>query len=289
MDTRIIEMLKIVWGKMPNWKLLNLDEDAVKKEVYKIYHGEDSPVPKATTSQSEYDKCVDRLKDVVEKNGGFYVKQSHDHVFVNPKQGDSSLNEWRVYLNIKAVNLAHVGAFIIENIFPLGLAEGFKVARDVEEADHFSDPLVIYLMGNEAKCDAVVSLLRTDAAIMGGLNSETPMMTKKTEDGIGIGESPKDYNVSFGGIRSAAIAKAVLSYWASERPASSVAENWAFFVWLTEQSFRLIGLNPDFGFCNGGSQLKKIDLQKFKSTSLLAAIMKRAVLLEQKSHSPAHQ
>lgn len=275
MDPGIERMLDKVFQLMPNWKLLHLDEGRVTDEVYDVYHGAEIAAPPPTTTQDAYDGVVDQLRSAVEQKHGLYQKESHDHVFTNPTPASSDgKTEWRVYVNIKAANLAAVGLFIVNTIFPKGLADGFKVARDVDDADHFRDPLVIYC-DSEQNCGAIVQLLQTDAGIIGGLNPHPPMMTRILAPGIGIGESPKDFKISFGKIRAAAIAKAVVSFWASEHPGSSVAEDRAFLSWLVEQTFRLIGVDPNQGYRNCGSQATTIDLNKFKAMSLLDVIKKR--------------
>lgn len=279
MDSSIETMLDKVWIKMPIWKAHKLNEEEVTDEVYKIYHGADRGAPKKSTEQGAYDCVVAQLEAAVnEKDAGLHIKQEHDHVFVNltPPSESASNTEWRVYLNIKAADLERVGFFILNDIFPLRLAGGFKVASDAGEADHFDDSLVIYTT-SAGNCRAIIR--RIEAApsnILTGLG-KPPMMTKVIPNTkIGIGESPKDSKVSFGKLRAAAIAKAVVSYWASEQPGRSVKENRKFMSWLAEEALRLIGVDTNAGFRNLGSQTKKVDLKAYRKTSLESQIMSRA-------------
>ena len=155
MDPLYESILNKIWLPMQQWKARNPRPTAkeLKEEIYEFYHGENLAAPAASTTNAAYDACVGQLAAKVTQMNGVYFPDTSDHVFMSPNQ-QSSNQEWRVYVNIQAKDLCEAGNFIIDVLFKRPFVTGFKAARSVGHADHFTDPLVIYCTDQDS-CGSV--------------------------------------------------------------------------------------------------------------------------------------
>jgi hypothetical protein len=267
MDALYENLLTKIWVPLQTWKLHQPPYTLTQltDEIYKYYHGEDQAAPAPTIADGAYDACVDELIMKVQSLGpDCYKKESHDHVFTNPKQAITSSEEWRIYLHAKAKDVCPIGHYIVNILFTRPEVLGFKVPRARAEADNFSDTMVIYVE-SQTVCDNLSQVIRASpltAALLSG--QSVPEMTRRTLDGVSYGQSPKDYNLSFGKIRSATIAKGLELYWnQGGTDPNDVTWSRTFLSHCVEIAIRAIGLDPNNAYKNDGAQPSRINLSNF--------------------------
>ncbi len=267
MDALYENLLNKIWVPLQTWATHQppYTNTELAAEIYKYYHGEDQAAPNPTIGDGAYDACVNDLIQKVQGMGqNCYKQESHDHVFTNPNQAITGSEEWRIYLHAKAKDVCPIGHYIINILFRRSDVLGFKLPRHRAEAENFSDTMVIYVE-SQAVCDNVSQTIRASPLTSALLNGQSvPEMTRRTLDGVSYGQSPKDYNLSFGKIRSAAIAKGIKLFWEQGgADPNDMASSRSFLSHCVEIALRAIGLDPNNAFRNDGAQASKINLSDF--------------------------
>ena len=221
--------------------------------VYKNYHHMGQKKKGQNKGKEQHGAHLSRLKKEAGDKKIFYSRFGSDHQFQKiSKAGLETTTEFRVYINTCSVNLHQIGFYLLDMLANKKKWQGvlqFKFAVE-EYFDKVSDAIVVYCANENIADDAARQLSDKFGSLLVAPSVE---FAREIKAGLAIGESPIDFNCSFGELRSMAVAKAVRWYF---HPDSGRNFRFDYFKFLTERSFVEFGIDANRVYRNGSEQPK---------------------------------